>query len=538
MKTKLLQALLFFFTFCIFAQEIDSPVKQYQTFRWKPITYAKRYEVIIEDKNSSEILKINTTECAIEVLLLPGKYRTTINAYNLINKKASSSPWYDFIVLPETEPYLAKKNIFKKEKDLYVLRRSQATSLLITGRNFFYENTTFSLVPAEKPESADDFPAYKTDRQEVFLPITSRNVEEDQLTVEIKWDSLFAGYYNLKVQNPSGSIDTMPVLVLPERAPVVLDDSFEHSKNYHSAYLSVKKDSPELKLTVVGTDFQYGTTFTFSPSEGIPYPFSSTKPRIEQIPTMISYAGNNPSGNTSTVTLSINPQTLETGYYSLTASTPELGSNSLNILVNVEQPQEEVPQVTKIKGKFNNSNKALQLSINSDKGAFKLSKDNYSTDVNVLLVSQCDTKGENNRIPLKLIDANKNGNKATFETMATNITAGTYALLIETPNTTSVAFTDITETFEANLLSPSEELVETKFMRPEVLAAPTQEQEVVSITENTTSISLAGGKWSYYSGLNNSKVFCPYLMNNWLIFDTTCTKTGLYKSVFSIDDTN
>lgn len=336
-KKNLLCILLFFLSFCVTSQEV---LKQYQTFKWKPIARAKKYQVVVEQKDTKGLYQqsesIETTDCRVEMLLLPGDYRVSINAYNVLNKKASSSPWVSFVILDEKEPYLLD-NIFEynSEYDAFVLRRSQTEKMVdtsaeltqaaeekiveiptedvteqtldsqeeedkietqdvdselpvlsnlelrnrltISGRNIFFTETKFSFVPIEN----EKFKSLNTERPVVDLPIVIRDREQNQLEVELDWTRLFAGYYRFEVSNPGGFVDSIELLVLPERNSSFVDTSFNYNKRYEVNTLLIKRSKNLQSIKLKGIDFQSDTVFSLEPSKGIPYPFSSEKKEIK-----------------------------------------------------------------------------------------------------------------------------------------------------------------------------------------------------------------------------------------------------------------
>ena len=107
----------------------------------------------------------------LEVLLYPGEYRVSITTYNVLGKKASSTDWVEFTILDESEPFIfenaftASKKYdvpvmnFKLEDD-YIVYSSENTvsaiddyidnSFFLTGKNFFFPETKFYLLPKAK----------------------------------------------------------------------------------------------------------------------------------------------------------------------------------------------------------------------------------------------------------------------------------------------------------------------------------------------------------------------------------------------------
>lgn len=290
---KFLFCAFFLLTFVVAAE----PLKQYQTFKWKPVANAKKYEVAVEEKDTSgnyiPSKKQETKDIHVEMLLFPGDYRVSISAFNVLGKKASSSPWVKFVILDETEPYLAG-NTFENDStyNALVIRRTKTIpnleenttaeekiqengSLTISGRNIFFPETKFKLIPIENP----DFEAISINRKEVDLPVLDRDREQNQLDVSVDWTKLDAGFYRFEVENPGGQKDSSDVLVLPEKMPTINEKAFAFNRRYNVHSCTVIRSEEPTTFVLKGNNFQANTKFTLEPTVGIPYPFASEKKR-------------------------------------------------------------------------------------------------------------------------------------------------------------------------------------------------------------------------------------------------------------------
>lgn len=518
-KKRLLFIVFLLMTFLISAEEM---LKQYQTFKWKPVARAKKYQVVVEQKTSKgsyvQAESVETTDCRVEMLLFPGDYRVSISAFNILNKKASSSPWVSFIILDETEPYLLD-NIFQfdSQYNTYTLLRSQTEKLVdtsiqidiedeqenevttqnleedivkedivqeediaardfdnlemtnrltVSGRNIFFPETKFSLVPIDK----ENFKSVYSERTQVDLPIVIRDREQSQLELDIDWTKLFAGYYRFEVLNPGGFSDSIEVLVLPERSAVFSEKSFDYDKRYSVNTLLLSRSDSLQSIEVKGVDFQSDTVFSLQPSTGIPYPFSSLKERNKVLLNVEEYQAsvNSDLPFSIDVKLSVDTTLIETGYYQLQAETPELEASSINLLVVVQEDPSKLPEVKNIKTKLNTKDASVNFTVEGEKLAFSISGDDFNEDTVVTLISSCNENGENSKVPLNLTESNKNGKKLVCKAEVGSISNGVFAVMIETPSGTQFSYIELTgKKCKASLLSLTKEEVAEKFLRPE-----------------------------------------------------------------------
>ena len=502
MKKKFfIPACLLYFFLYFAAAEGGTGLKQYQTFSWEPVTNAKKYEVTVQRKEAdatwTEAADEKTADCHIEMLLDPGIYRVAISAFNVLGKKASSSSQVEFVILDETEPYLFD-DIFETDKsvkspvlhlkypesksaelvaavsetgsqpaapaaaEIPVIPEDPVNSFTLKGKNIYFPDTQFILVPADKgPDGSKPFPSYAENRTEVVLDIVRRDREKDSVVVSYVPEKLASGYYTLEVRNPGSKTTSSSVLILADKPPVIADTGFAYDNRYKVHTVSLERSS-DAAFSISGKNFEYDTQFSLIPSEGIPYPFASSKQRH-----LISLTVKNHSTGADgmmQLDFSFDYEDLETGYYQLTAETHGMSSVMEQLLITVTNSTAAFPDIEKIKTKYDRKKQII---------TFTASGTNLDKAISGNLVSSwSDDIKDNNRIPLQIKGSDKNGKSLVFMIPDTGITAGTYALFFETENASVVRYITLNKSFSAALCTLADKEIARLFLRPEELAAP------------------------------------------------------------------
>src|SRR5574344_250100 len=290
----------------LFAEDAQN-FQQYQLFSWKKISNAGKYQIDVEKQNGDgmweNVVSVQTLATQKEVLLYPGEYRVSISAYNKLGKKASSSNWVTFTVLNETEPYLYAdylkpsaswnspclhikqvdpnaQNIQPQndsdDEQVVASAGDPPNSFLLKAKNVFFPGPIFSLVPGDASNAGGaPFVSFVDKRKTVPLTIIRRDRDHDGIVIAYNPDDLFSGYYDIVVKNPGGKTASLCILVLADRTPVIESEQFEYDEQYKTRVLQTENGSSSI-LSITGSGFDNGTTFTFTPtSEGIPYPYAT-----------------------------------------------------------------------------------------------------------------------------------------------------------------------------------------------------------------------------------------------------------------------
>src|SRR5574344_2700345 len=139
-----------FFAQILFLSSEETLFKQYQTFNWAPVANARTYVVDVEKEQEENKWipeqKLQTKTTHLEMLLYPGKYRVAISAYNMLNKRGSTSKWVSFIILDEKEPFLQSSCFEKEPSELAAdadTSPSERNIIRIKGKNIFFGETYF-----------------------------------------------------------------------------------------------------------------------------------------------------------------------------------------------------------------------------------------------------------------------------------------------------------------------------------------------------------------------------------------------------------
>jgi len=508
LKLFFLCSILFLAATTLFSQ--DAPLQQYQNFSWKPIANARRYEVAVEKKqdDGSWTAEKNesTKKSRLEMLLYPGNYRVSIITYNVLNRKASQSPWIQFIILDETEPFLFEdtftsggngkigtlntKNgsvpstIAEESKDSPVqaepepveISQGNMLSVLdtneyppniirIKGKNIFFEETTFSLVPIAASESTPGaIPSLVQNRDSVPLTVLSRDRNDNTVIVAYDESKLATGYYKLQVQNPGNKSTALAVNIYTSRVPSFMRDDFGYDEKFKVRTLTLTR-SQTTPFVLKAKDCEYDTVFSLVPASGIPYPFES--PLKRNIVTFAYDASTLQctSDGTMLFPLTFAPEEIETGYYLLTASTPNKKSDTELLLVTASPASNSaLPEVLDVKTKYNKKKENVEITV--------IGKELASDTAAVLVAPYNSETGTNERIELTLTDFSTNKKKIVLNAESTKISAGTYGLLLESNGSTALTYVTIDDKYSFKLAKLTQEESDDIFLRSKTSIVP------------------------------------------------------------------
>ncbi len=171
-----------------------------QILSWDDISYASRYEVEIEKRNSdiawvpygSYVSEVNS----IELELPAGIFRYRLIVYNVLNRAEPASEWFEFTVFQAQQPtiidILPNEILLNSDTDGVV---QIVASNVVDTAEFFLESTSGQLLQGSILEMDGD----------IFI----LDFDEKQL---------IEGVYTLIVSNPSGLEDkTMPLVVKKDK---------------------------------------------------------------------------------------------------------------------------------------------------------------------------------------------------------------------------------------------------------------------------------------------------------------------------------
>lgn len=467
-------------------------LQQYQTFSWKKIAKAKKYEILIEKQqlDNSWLSEISeqTTENRIEILLYPGNYRVAISVFNALGKKTSTTDWTPFIILNETQPYLYAESLKKSESwqsPLLTVKHEESTiieeiddegsvvaregdpanSIFLKGKNIFFPNTTFSLVPKENSEYGKPFESYVDLRDEVPLNIVRRDTENGGVVVSYNPSVLFSGYYDIVAKNPGGQTANLELLVFSADPPKIDSSKFNYDNHYKVSTIDFVRNGNEFEYTfnIEGTGFGNNTVFTLAPDNGfMPYPFTSS---FEQFTSTLNVKSHKCLDKNGTISLEfkVPASAISTGYYKFTANNGSTGSDSLLILVNVISNGLLNPDVTKIKTKVDKANNSI---------TYQLDGRNIDKDTNFSLISTYSEELDyNTRTKIDYVTSKKKGTRHILTGSQKELVPGVYALLIENTDASQIVYLNVDKRLGFSLSELSNSESEKMFLRPESKAA-------------------------------------------------------------------
>ncbi|MCQ2573371.1 MAG: CIA30 family protein [Treponema sp.] len=491
-----------------------------QQFKWTPTEKGFRYEIKIESFEDGQWVpevSEKTSKTNIQLPLSPGRKRVSIVSLNRLGRRGQQTEWSEFVVLGETQPYLYA-DYLKKSKQwnspLLMVTHAETddlsenvesekgdpeNSFFLKGKNIFLTETKFYMVPVEESSSGGKrFQAFNSMRSVVPLNVVRHDFERPGVVVSYNPDELFSGYYQIFAENPGNQKTSLDILVLANRVPEFDKEQFPYYANYDVNILDtdkIQENGNLLRLT--GSGFTGDTTFALNPStEGIPYPFSTSKDRKPLELSVQNMLTLNGKGDME-LTFKVNPKDLRPGYYNLVAENA-MGSSSVRLLVK-HKNEEEYPVVTKIKSE-KGGKEDLVLTLKG-KG---LTPDSVFT----LVSTMSDVTGINVRIPFQVVDSKKNGKKIVIQGKREKIVPGTYGILIEPEYTSVLKLVEFDLKLNSSIAQAEEEKIEEEFIRPEnFVASVSEEEQAAAIAASVDELDYQPNEFKV---ARKPKVFFPY----------------------------
>lgn len=466
--------LLFISLFILHAQ--TDTAKIYETFFWEPVSSAKKYEVIIERQKDDSWEPYHSSvvkECSFEYLFEPDIYRIGIVSVNALGRKSKEISWLKFKVLDEKVPYLYALNLnnlwnspvlyiknnleLPDPNDVYIVNEPSMpeNSFCLKGKNIFYEDTSFTLIPIEKSLfNGKDFPDTKPGRKSVTLEIIQRNSKNNTVNLSYQSKLLKSGYYKLEVKNPGGYTAELSILVLTKESLAIKPLETEYNEKYEVNTLERKKDVP-LEINLKGEGFSDETKFYLEPSEGkISYPLEEIieKERVELV--IKENINSEDSEDNGVLLTQSETALLKTGHYNIVAENPDGQKQSIPVLIEAAEDDKNKPDfsVDKVSVKLNASKGEVDLSFTGK---------NLDEDFNYVLVSQYFENIENNeKIKIKPT-ITKNGKLAKSTLPLNHLPVGKYVLLIESNDDLQLVCFEIDQSFNSKLFYNTPEQIDS-----------------------------------------------------------------------------
>ncbi len=481
----------------------ETSLLQYQTFSWRPVAKAKKYEINIEMSTDGEsewtsAFSEQTTFTDMEVLLAPGNYRVSISSYNVLGRKANTSDWIPFVILAETQPYLynnlkvserwnapllkvspagithfdnPNNELFEADdtdNSSFMIRSSgeeglkaregdPTNSIFIKGKNIFFPNTEFFLEPKEDGDEGVSFKAFMDKRVRVPLEIIRRDTENSGVIVSYDPEVLFSGYYDLVAENPSGEEAKLEILVISDRKPQIDKSLFEYNNRYKIPLVEITTNRTNT-LKVVGTGFASDTLFSFKPTtRSITYPFESIAKRHEVVLSPSSHKSINDEGLME-LTFDLNPEEFNTGYYTFAAENTNSGRDAFKVLVKMNSYNNN-PEIDTVKTKYSKSDQTIDFTITGQ---------NIDENTAIVMVSPFSTENRaNERIPLYFVLKKKK--KLIYQANTENLETGKYALYIENSAAYATVYLQIDKNNKVAMCELTEDEAEDLFFCPPTL---------------------------------------------------------------------
>lgn len=465
---------------------ITEPLRQYQTFSWKPVVNARGYCLSIQQKNGVEssdssnedytdieIVNLEQEKNRYETLLYPGEYRVKIEAVNLFGKKSQAS-WIPFIILNETEPFLLDSTFeFQKQNNslFYTVEpvknfneeipNSTLVEIIVKGRNIFFPETEFYFTPIENTnKDGESFERYSSLRTKIPCEVIARDRETNSVTVNVDSALFETGYYELTVVNPGNNKTSLEVFVESDRLPELIEDGLAYDRHYAIRLLDFDEDLEDSAFTsiIVGASFTPDAKIVFEPIYDVGYPFETLKNREGFTANLVSNLGS----------LAKNPNAIEmkiqvtegepfSGCYKMYATNNKGTSNELKVRLNVNYQEQTETMVKKITSSLNSKTQDVNFSLEGI---------DLSPDYSYCAVSHLLKDGTNVKIPLEVLDNSRDNSKITLQVNSVEFPEkGMYAIQIETDTNSVVAYCDISGTFKSKIKILTDSDLENLFLR-------------------------------------------------------------------------
>ena len=490
---------------------------QTQHIQWKSIYRAHGYAVDLQIKDAegkwTDAGSWKTDDTEFDFKLEPGSYRFRISALNIIGKKGNPSDWAEFDVFKVTQPFLHRNSFPESSRFTSpVLVRSTNNEygkeiITIRALNCYSEDTVFTLVPSSGTPGGEVFRAVET-QKEVVLPVTGTEPDRHIVHLSVDWSQLVAGYYSLVVKNGTGESDSLGVLVLPNRIPQITILGTEYDTALNAQYLDLTRNKGLLSFETSG--IQYDTEFTLTPvtDDANPYPFESGVGRQTVNLSQAAFTDGQ-------MTIQADVSVMKPGWYEMTAMTPDVGETSTRFLVQADGISSSLPEITGVSCKLNEATQSLSMTIQTESAFF----DEKRTDeVKLYSISEKDEYGENKRVQLRLTSVAKNGKSAVFEGVASSFVPGIYAFMLDTAESSRLAYVEINSKFNANLSELSDTEIHERFLMP-----PTEEM-LAARAAVIAEAEAAGIKLPEYIPAFNTNPFNKWNWNKTGSFPATVTQ--------------
>lgn len=496
---------LFSLLFPLFSQE-SNVTKVYETFTWNPVAKAKKYEVIIEKQDGADWEPYYSTiqkETTLEYLLEPATYRIGIVSINAVGKKSTQTNWVKFIILDEQIPYLFS-NYYDKNSDwnapvLYIPTKPEdkipdgnfirigaempENSLYIKGKNIFFENTEFALVPiARGPASAKQYNTYNLNRTEVPLSIVSRVRNKNYVIATYDPTLLQSGYYKLEARNP-GHKSSYAILVLADGDLFFDPIDLTYDSNYKVDSV-IFNGEEKLTITAAGKGFIPSTEFYLTATEKTPsYPFASNT-RAERLDMEVENKSAIEGQDKVKVELSVPREEVKAGYYNVVADNLNGQKQFFPILVKSNYEGESKSKIKSVTTKYNKFSKKLDITVKGE---------NLSADDKITLVSEFLPELGSSKTVGTDAEVKASSNKQiSISVPLEEVPFGKYGVSVETEDGVLTSFIEIDEHYKAKALKDTtpeeaEQWILHAPVKEEVaeVAAPKTTGEELASTENS-----------------------------------------------------
>ncbi len=443
---------------------------QTQHIQWKSINRAHGYVIELQMQQNGKWTDAGTWETEVaefDFRLEPGSYRFRLSAKNAIGKKGNPSDWAEFDIFESTQPFLHRNTFPESSRyNTPVLARSTINEfgkeiITVHALNCYTDDTVFTLVPSRETSGA--FRALE-EQKEVVLPVTGSEPDRHIVHLSVDWSQIVPGYYSLVVKNGTNETDSLEVLVLANRVPQFTLSGTEYDSVLDAQCLDLTRENGLLSFDTSG--IQYDTEFTLNPvtDDANPYPFESGLGRQTVNLNGVTY-------DDGQMTVQTDMSRVKPGWYEMTAVTPDVGESSTRILIQPDGISSSLPEITGVSSKVNQETQTVSLTVQTDSAFFDETK---SDSFRMYCISEKNEFGENKRILLRMSSAAKNGKSAVFEGAASSLTPGFYALMLETAESSRLAFVEINNKFSTAIANLSDKEISEWFLKPpteEMLAA-------------------------------------------------------------------
>lgn len=467
-------------------EPVDNLITQH--IKWREVNHAREYEIEVQHKTEGGWIDSGswiTEETEYDLRLEAGSYRFRLSAINAIGRKGSPSAWAEFDVIDEEQPYL--RAVQKSERyNVSAIERSiddenGRETITIRGVHCFGEGCVFKLEPCTDEALVQTFKAF--DRQkEVILPVVESDSSSGVIKLTVDWSMIAAGFYNLTVTNSVGLTDSLPVLMLPDKQPMLVSKDTAYDDIMQADFLDAASGLTKLSFdaSAIQQDSAYGLV-PVSNAEN-EYPFETSYGRVRQDASLNSY-------DDGVLSLNVNASLLKSGWYDVIAETPGVETGTQRIFVQTDMTPGSIPEIKSISTKFNTDRRSVTFTVKLDEPFFSEGNDNQ---LKLSLVSEKNEYGEFTRNILRQTSVARNGKSADFEIMASSVYCGINALMFETPDGMRLSFITIKSDYKTEETELSDLEIRECFLR-----APS-DTELTAREERFARNGAGGAKYAEY----------------------------------------